>query len=254
MQQRRRACSRRTTLTDTSTTTPTSTSTPTDASTETATPTDTETATDTPTETESPTETPEPTPEPEDRELTEAANYVQSALKNYIEAGHLADARLERKASTDNIQNQEMFEARQLLNELEEESLSNTQQARHKRIWNAFWFVWWVGPTHNAVRTAYQERPSRDGSGYQNFRDAISAAEGELDQLKNDSDVSGFEELSDYSTGEYEDWIDRFEGLIEDCGDIADVAEQITSVQATFEKGMSQHDSEQYGDAIDTFD
>lgn len=239
------------TATPTSTATPTTTATPTETPTESDTPTQTET--DTPTETESPTETPEPTPEPVDRELTEAADHIQSALTKYMPPTRLVDASLKDKAPTDDIQNQEIYEARDLINSVENEFLSGEQQARLKRLQNAYWFVWWLGPTHNAIRKLYQQRPGRDGSGYQDFWDAISPAEEELERLMNESDASGIEVLPDYSSEEYEAVVDRFDSLIADSGELADVAEQIQSAEGTYNEAMTQHKNERYHVAIETF-
>lgn len=241
--------------------------TPTDTPTGTETSTQTATETATPTETDTPTETATPTPDPRDQQLAEVASLLSDAVDTYVEnarpLGNLTDATADVSVSTNAVRSH-LQDARDILNDLKDETLTDGQSKRLGQLRGTYWFLWWLPSSHSAVRKVRQDAvnswsamKNRDWFSAESRLDKISehssTAENELGKIDSDSaakDMDGFDRLDQ---SEYEAKLEQFDSELGDGESMGGSLKNMVEAFRSYESGLEAYDDGSFSAASDDF-
>lgn len=218
-----------------------------DASTPTSTPTDTETPTETPTATatDTPTETATATPDPR----TEDLDAVQSDLVDAVHAwGDPEDG--EPAIITVNASNgitghelrDPLHDADDVLDRLEDESLTDEQSARLDRLRSCYWFLWWTVAVQDHVHSA-RRKMLRERS----YAEDLSTAEDRLSSLRADSAAEDVVALGDALTADhYDAVVDRFETELDQIPEFESIVTTASSAESYYDPAETAYENENY--------
>ena len=200
----------------------TTTQQPTTTSTPTPTTTPTQTSTPTETETQTPTETEEPTPEPGTAALNNIEQLLLEDLSNFAMGGGIDDRDLNEPVLSPGT-NDNLYEIRDKLGNIDTSELSDELRTRHSRLQSVYWFVWWTKMVHNdageiidaAAESWDKYRDTTTTADPINpLADSLPVASEHFDNLKEDSSKDDLAELEGYTEEDYESVVNRYDQVI----------------------------------------
>lgn len=192
-------------------------------------PTDTARPTERDTETETPSETATETPEGPNEDLESIAADVTAAVDAYLSDGggdRLTDVRPDEFVALSSVR-ETLYDARETRRDVDRSRLPPDEQARYDRLEGAYWFAWWLGLTHEALNSAYEQLQSgwdaildeewdTAQSHWNAVGEDVDDAEEFLANLREDSDSGDMVVFDRVDANDYDAKVDQLDAHVTD--------------------------------------